>query len=173
MSDLEMAGKPLADGMRALILCVKGDLDHVAKSWKLRHYNADELCDLCPANRQESNREMLYNNFSSDAKWPGMQYSEKDWRALYSGHFLHWIFWLVGVSNLSIEPDELHVWHLACLHYFLGSVLALLTHYIMGGTPTENMKKYGTVYAIITVITGLRLSIQTLIFLLLHLRAKC
>ena len=58
----DMAGEPLADGMCGVILCLKGDLDHVAKSWKLRNYNANLMCDFCPCNRNEDDRGMLYNH---------------------------------------------------------------------------------------------------------------
>ena len=80
IAERELAGQPLADGMCALILCLKGDLDHVAKSWKLRHYNADEMCDFCPANRQETSRHLLYNIVTPDAKWPERQYTATEWR---------------------------------------------------------------------------------------------
>ena len=68
-SDAKLARQPLADGYCAVLYTIKGDLDFYAKVLKLRHYNADLMCDLCPANRSEGDREHLYNNFSADAKW--------------------------------------------------------------------------------------------------------
>ena len=84
---------------------------------------------------------MLFNDFSSDSQWPSMQYTEEEWRNLYAHKFLHWLFLLVGVSNLSIEPDELHVWHLGCLQYFIGSIFTLLAFEIMPDAPTDNFKR--------------------------------
>ena len=52
--------------------------------------------------------------------------------------FLHWVFTLPGVSNLTIEADELHVWHMGCLQYFIGSILFILTFDLGGGDPESN-----------------------------------
>ena len=38
------AGTPLADGLRLAMHCLKGDLDHVAKSCELRHYDSKWPC---------------------------------------------------------------------------------------------------------------------------------
>ena len=46
-----------------------------------------------------------------------------------------------GVCHFSIDPDELHVWALGALQYFLGSVLVLLTHEILPGCPEENVSE--------------------------------
>ena len=136
-----MAGKPLADGFFAVIYALKGDLDYLTKSLKLRHYNSNEMCDLCPATRRKgSDQRMVYCNFNADARWKTMCYGSSEWRRLYSGHFLHWICSLEGVSNLSIEPDELHVLHLGVSMYAIGSVLHILVHEVMDDTAEVNMK---------------------------------
>lgn len=139
-SDLNNAGKPLADGMFGVILAIKGDLEYFAKSLGLRHYNAMQMCDLCPANRCESDRSMLYNNFASDARWKDMEYDIASWKALYEGHFVHWIFNLSGINNLSLEPDELHIVHLGVSQYLQGSVLFVLVYHVMSDDPVQNMQ---------------------------------
>ena len=106
---IALAGTDLADGLCAVIYGLLGDLDHMAKSYKLRHYNANLMCDICPANREETVRAFLYNNFDRDAQWPQKLYSSEQWRALYDGHVLHWLFTIGGVSNHNLEPDELHL----------------------------------------------------------------
>ena len=62
-TEKEMAGKPLADGLFAVLLCLKGDLDYFAKALHLRHYNANEMCDMCPAHRISDDPDGLYNIF--------------------------------------------------------------------------------------------------------------
>ena len=118
---------------------MKGGLYYFAKRLKLRHYNANAVCDLCPANRDPGNRCNLYNNLSADASWMRNLYTEAQRRALYVGRCLHWRSTLVGVCHHCIEPDELHVWHIGAAQYFMGSVLYLLAFEILDGRPEENM----------------------------------
>ena len=57
------------------------------------------------------------------------------------GVFLHWIFEIVGVSNLSLEPDELHIIYLGTLQYFLGTVLWILTYIVLTEDPVSNIER--------------------------------
>ena len=140
-SERALAKQPLADGLFAIVYALKGDLDYFARSLHLRHYNADQMCDLCPASRCVSDRTLLYNNFDRDARWMALQYTVEEWRELYKDTSLHWLFNLNGVTNLSLEPDELHIWHLGVGQYTLGSVLHLLTYTLLPGTPSQNMAR--------------------------------
>ena len=45
------AGSQLANGMRAVIWLLKGDVEHFSKSYGLRHHASRSLCDFCPADR--------------------------------------------------------------------------------------------------------------------------
>ena len=47
--DLDNAGNDLAEGFFLVPWVLKGDLDHFAKGWMLRHYAANEFCEFCPA----------------------------------------------------------------------------------------------------------------------------
>ena len=125
-ADRARGGKALAGGFRACLYALKGDLDYYAKTLKLRHYNANAMCDLCPAHRDVHDPANLYNNFVVGAAWKRSLYTEDEWRALYRGRFLHYVFTLQGVSQHCLEPDELHVLHLGCSQYTCGSVLYLL-----------------------------------------------
>ena len=58
-----LAGKDLAGGLCGILYTIKGDLDFYAKVLGLRHYNANEPCELCPAHRHPRDRSRLYNNF--------------------------------------------------------------------------------------------------------------
>ena len=137
--DYMRRGTPLADGYFSPIFSLTADLDHYAKAWHLRHYNANEMCELCPANRDFGNRRLCYNNFSDDAEWPSLVYGRDEWRALHDEAFLHYIFKLPDVDNLCLDPDELHILFLGVLGYFLGSVLYLLVFVILPGSHTDNM----------------------------------
>ena len=95
-SEKELGDSKLADGLFGVLFSLKGDLDYFAKNLKLRHYNANLMCDLCPANRCVDDRTLLYNNFSEDAAWKTQTYDAAAWRLLYLGKFLHWVFNLVG-----------------------------------------------------------------------------
>lgn len=140
-SEKALAGKPLAGGYFGVLYALKGDLDYFAKSLKLRHYNSQMMCELCPASRDESDRTMLFNNFDRDARWKQLLYSAESWRQLYtdSGSFVHWIFNLVGIDNQCLEPDELHVLHLGVSQYTLGSVLFVLVYEVLTGRDAEKM----------------------------------
>ena len=78
-------GKKLADGLFAVLWCLKGDLDYFARSLHLRHYNANDMCDLCPATRRLDERSLLYNNFGRDATWKSLCFTAAQWRGLYEG----------------------------------------------------------------------------------------
>ena len=135
-----LAGTELADGLCAFIYSLKGDLDYFARTLKLRHYNANHMCDMCPASRLLDDRTLLYNNFDRDARWMHMTYSSRQWTALYEGCFKHWVFNLPGVSNLMIDPDELHVLYLGVHQYVIGSVLHLLCYKVLPGGAENNME---------------------------------
>ena len=79
----DMAGKALAGPYFGCVYSLTGDLEHFAKALQLRHFNANHMCDLCPANRDEGDRSMLYNNFGRDARWKLQCYSAHEWRSLY------------------------------------------------------------------------------------------
>ena len=137
----DRAGEYLADGLKAIIYSLKGDLDHLTKAYKLRHYNSNLMCDACPANRMPINRRLLYNNFDMDCLWPSQMYSLDQWKAEYAGKFLHWLFTIPGVNHFSIEGDELHINFLGVSQYTLGSVLSKLIFVILPGNPEENAEE--------------------------------
>ena len=85
----------MADGLFGVLWSLKGDLDYFSKTLKLRSYNANRMCDLCTAGRK-GGRELLYNNFDVDALWKRQLLTPQQWRAEYDGHFVHYIFNIVG-----------------------------------------------------------------------------
>jgi hypothetical protein len=136
---LGVGKKPLANGLRATIWSLKGDLDYFAKSLHLRHYNSVEPCDLCPANRR-SDKAMQITNFGDDAVWQSKLYSSAEWLGLYGGEEPHPVFQVGSVSNLCLEPDKLHIMYLGTSQYMLGSALHIMVHEEMVGLPADNME---------------------------------
>ena len=61
------AGKPLAGGLKAVVWLLKGDIEHCSKAYGLNHHSSNEPCPFCPANRDETNVGMLFNNFRKNA----------------------------------------------------------------------------------------------------------
>eukprot|EP00969_Alexandrium_andersonii_P335789 14841560-Alexandrium_andersonii.AAC.1 len=57
-----LAGQYLAEGFFGVVVCLKGDLDYYTKNLGLRHYNANLMCDYCPARRDASDPHYLFNN---------------------------------------------------------------------------------------------------------------
>ena len=109
---------PLAGGLRGILFDLQGDIEHFSNVYKLRHFNADLLCDFCPCSRDESDRTLLYNNFGTDNRWVRLQYTEASWRLIYHGRYLHPLFSIPGVTHYCIAPDELHIIHLGISQYF-------------------------------------------------------
>ena len=140
-SQQKIAGTYLADGLRAIIYGIKGDLDFFAKTLGLRHYNANDMCELCPAHRNIEDRNMCYNNFAADAKWKRVLFTYVQWLAIHLGVPPHFVFQILGVTHYCLEPDELHIIYLGTAQYLLGSVLWLLVFVILSGDCNENMSK--------------------------------
>eukprot|EP00959_Pyramimonas_sp_CCMP1952_P182770 3822151-Pyramimonas_sp.AAC.1 len=83
-TDGRLAGERLAGGHFLVLLSLKGDLDYYAKTLRLRHYNANDLCDLCPARRGSRLRALEFTNFGPDAAWKTTPYTRQEWRSLYA-----------------------------------------------------------------------------------------
>jgi len=139
-SEASLAGQDLAGGYCGVLFTIKADLDFLAKTLGLRHYNSKTPCELCPAHRDTNDKKMLYNNFSADASWMKSLYDIKDWRSLYP-EVPHPIFLVLGVNHYSVEPDELHIIYLGTAQYLLGSVLYVLVFKVLGESASENMTK--------------------------------
>ena len=108
-------------------------------------------CDFCPAtcfgagdrNFDEGLRASI---FKKNAKWERQVFSASQWRNLMQ-ESMHCIFRIPFISGLNVDPDELHVVHLGCNSYMLGSVLWLLCFRILKGRPSENMSRVWSLIA--------------------------
>jgi hypothetical protein len=132
-----LAAQPLAGGYFGVTWLVKGDLDYFAKTLKLRNYNANIPCDLCGCDK---NRDSAWwpTNVGPTSAWAANLLQPTAWRALYP-EGLHWLFSLEYLSNLNIEPDELHIIYIGTSQYMLGSVLWMLVYSVLAGAPQDNM----------------------------------
>ena len=134
----EQAGKPLAGGFKFVLWSIKADLDHWAKAYGLSHYNCIDPCEFCPANRQQgADPKSWINYFGPDATWKRESFTPAYWRQMQGQ--LHFLFDFLYLSQLNLEPDELHVMHLGTSQYMLGAVLYLLCFKVMLGSPEENL----------------------------------
>jgi len=133
-----LAGTDLAGGYFALIWLIKSDLDYVGNYLHLRHYGSTEPCDHCPCTTTGP-PSAWPTNFGPDSSWIANLFTPEQWRALYPT-VPHWLFFFEFLSNLNVEPDELHVIHLGTSMWFLGSVLWMLVFRVLDGRAEDNMK---------------------------------
>lgn len=132
-------GQPLAEGLFVVVWLIKGDLEHLANGFGLRHFGAHEPCELCTANRSVESFERNVFNFRSNARWMKECYNSTIWKA--NNPHPWYLFELGYLSCLNVEPDELHIIYLGTAAYLAGSILKLLAYTVLPGTPVENMKE--------------------------------
>ena len=134
------AGAFLAAGLFFVIWSIKADLEHLARFFGLPHYGSNNPCVWCPCQAgKDALFEMLYSNFTKSARWMKQIYSHKQWHELNPD--AHYLFQMLYLSGLNVDPDELHSMHLGTSMHFLGSILWLLCFEILPGNPTSNMQK--------------------------------
>ena len=137
----ERAGTELAEGLRGVLWALKADLDHLAKSYHLRHYNSEHPCEFCPAHNHDTYVPMKWNNFKKNARWKVHKYNTEQWRLVVRTKPLHPLFSLPYLTHHNIEVDELHVIYLGVAATMLGSVLWCLCYEIMSESPANNMHR--------------------------------
>ena len=79
--EAKRAGTPLADGNFIVLYLIKADLEHLTKEYGLAHYASNHPCCLCPANRDEADPDMNWNNFKTTSKWRRLIYTAAEWRS--------------------------------------------------------------------------------------------
>ena len=126
-------GTPLAGGFYGQLWCIKGDLDHMAKAWGLRHYGSAQPCICCRANEGD----IPWTDGRPEATWRTNLWDKTSWPLAFPGRNL--LFTLPDVSIHNFVPDVMHILHLGCYSYFFGSVLKLLTHHTMSGNHVANL----------------------------------
>ena len=131
------AGQWLAGRYRAIIWCLKGDLDYFAKCLKLAHYGSAHPCCLCPCNNTEGDG-MCWSEFRpSHAEWMGELWTNDEWRAMHTA--VHLLFTIPGVGITMVYMDYMHVKYLGTDKYVYASILLLLVHDLMMGDAAANL----------------------------------
>ena len=130
------ANSYLAGGYRACLFQFCGDLDYYSKWLGIpMHSNHRKPCSQCKCTFAGAST-WMDNRINSP--WQGMQLTTANWKQ-------HWntrcaLFQLPGVSALSISMDLMHNMFLGWLQYAYGSVMYLLTHECLPGSPLDNLK---------------------------------
>ena len=124
-------GSPLCGGYRGVVWALRGDLEYFSYTLNFPHFNARAPCALCAANADTR----PHNDFREGAAWRGTVYDEAAFRARLQEREggIHQIFGVPSVGVYTVTVDLLHVKHLGVDAFFMGSVLWVLTHEVMGG----------------------------------------
>ena len=134
--EFQKAGKLLADGYFACLWSLLGDLDYLTAALGLPRYSlAKGCCSLCQCTLAG---EHTWTNFQPNAPWTSTMWQPSAWRA-WPGRSQCPIFELDGCSCATAALDWMHCKYLGLDQYMHGSTLHLLCHYVMRGTPQENI----------------------------------
>ena len=128
------AGKDLCGGFYFCLWALVGDLDYLTKDLELPNSTSNEPCGLCPCNSTD----VAWWRFQADAAWVNKIYDIITWKA--AGWDTCGVFKIVGVTILSVYPDWMHCKHLGIDKVLQGSVLWMLVHWVLGGTPEQNLQ---------------------------------
>lgn len=127
--------KPLANGYYAALWSILGDLDYLAKALLLpRSTLASGPCSLC---RCKGKGPYSWLDFSLKAPWRTVQWTAHGWRQ-WPERSKSPLFDIDGFTPHLIALDWLHCKYLGHDQFTYGSILSLLTHYILKKSPTEN-----------------------------------
>lgn len=129
------AGTHLANGYYGVLFVVRGDLEHMAKGFKMPWPTSLSPCALCRCNSSDT----PWTDPSPTAAWRATVWSNREWHIQHPHG--HCIFTQVpGVGITSFVPDVMHVLHLGVYQYVFGSILKYLTHVFLPGTQQENLR---------------------------------
>ena len=134
--DFDRALTPLAGGYFGVLWNLRGDIDWVHWIFHLAESAAGLPCSCCGGGASPT--PWTACTFPGSA-WIGTVWDRQSHR-LHFGDALHRLFRVLpGFCISHYIPDILHCKWLGADQYFLGSALAMLTHYWLPGTPAENL----------------------------------
>ena len=128
-----LANAPLAGGFYGVLWLVKGDLEHMAKSFKFPYATSAQPCGCCRANSTN----LPWTDGRVGAAWRGTIWNNAEWLAAHPN--AHPVLKLAGAGVQSFYPDLMHTLYLGIYQYFQGSVLKLLTHHVLPHSPEHNL----------------------------------
>lgn len=116
--EVERAGSRVAAGdFFFVVWCLAGDLPYLAEEYGLNHFNSNDFCWMCDANRTD----VPFTDVSDGAQWRDRQMPWDIGRALRPSD--HPIWDLAGVSRWHAPGDLMHTGCLGVLLWLLGGVL--------------------------------------------------
>ena len=132
-----LAGKPIANGLFfAVVWVLTWDQDYGSNELGLAHYNSNNICCWCPANRSNYN----FRDVRRNAPYRIMHYKPGPTDARVS---VHEIWSLRGVNRFHYSGDEMHSSALGVLLDLHGSALADAVDsevgFIHGGTVEQRV----------------------------------
>ncbi len=129
------AGKQLAEGYRAVLWGLIGDLDYLVAILKLPNFNSSRPCSLCRCSLSGANS---WSDFSPEANWRNQLWTLSAWKA-WADRSPCPLFKLSYCSSLTVHLDFMHCKYLGVDQYTYASVLALLTCSILPDSPQQNL----------------------------------
>ena len=126
----------MAGGYCATLFALTGDLDYFGAILDLpKHSLVSGPCMYCRATGAGA---ATWTNFGEDAPWRGTLWSPSEWR-MWEHRSRCPLFTLPGASCWTAAYDWMHSKYLGCDMYLFGSVMSILCHIILPGTPEENV----------------------------------
>ena len=135
------AGQLLAGGYFGVLWAIQGDLEFLANVIDIPRWSLKSgPCCLC---RCTGGGPLSWANFTPKANWLKTLWTTTSWKA-WPGKSKNLLFSLPGVAIMSIALDYMHVKYLGLDQYMFGSVLSLLCHFVLQGSPVENLHRVWT-----------------------------
>lgn len=132
--EADKAGTPLAGVFFGTLWCLKGDLDHMTKVYRLPRWDSLSPCALCGANKSDK----PWTDGRPTAAWRSTIFTNSEWHSQHQEH--HCIFDVPGMGIQAFVPDIMHTLHLGVYQQVLGSTLQLLVAHMLPRTPEQNME---------------------------------
>ncbi|CAJ1345031.1 unnamed protein product [Effrenium voratum] len=129
------AGTFLANGYRAVLWAIIGDLDYLAAVFGFPRHNAAKPCALCNCS---TSGEHPWTDFSPSASWRATMWTPESWLDSPS-KLRNPLFSCAGVTACSVAYDYMHLKYLGSDQYSFGAVLTLLVYHVLPADPEENV----------------------------------
>ncbi|CAJ1430017.1 unnamed protein product, partial [Effrenium voratum] len=129
------AGTFLANGYRAVLWAIIGDLDYLAAVFGFPRHNAAKPCALCNCS---TSGEHPWTDFSPSASWRATMWTPQSWLDSPS-KLPNPLFSCAGVTACSVAYDYMHLKYLGSDQYSFGAVLTLLVYHVLPADPEENV----------------------------------
>ena len=103
---------------------VSGDMDYLSNFLRLPHFNSNNPCAWCTANRSDN----PWTNFQATAPWMASTTTLEQWLAAPADHPIWRHATSLGLTVFSVCLDILHVVDLGVAKHLLGNTFWMLVH---------------------------------------------